>query len=71
MPLGLFLFVFYLHRSYPHSFKLWEIWRPLSDERYKAVKERGGKGGQKNKNHPKEAAWSGGRVRSITAAPWE
>ena len=36
--------VFYLHRSYPHSFKLWEIWRPLSDERYKPVKERGGKG---------------------------
>jgi len=33
------------------------------------VKERGGKGGQKNTNDPKEAAWSGERVRSITAAP--
>jgi len=36
--------VFYLHQSYPHSYTLWEIWRPLSDERYKPVKERGGKG---------------------------
>jgi len=61
--------VFYLHQSYPHSFKLWEIWRPLSDERYKPVKERGVKGRAENKNHPKEAAWSGEQVRSITAAP--
>jgi len=38
------LIVFYLHRSYPYSFKLWEIWRPLSDERYKPVKEKDGKG---------------------------
>jgi len=47
-------------------------WRPLSDERYKLVKERGGmRKAEKNKNHLKEAAWSGDRVRSITAATQE